>query len=255
MGCDPGACPLDGGPAVTTLAVRMNGPSARHHGEATAPARPSVRRQRLELAVFLLLILPMFLPTFAGGAAHLSFTVIAVATIVQDVGLTALVLFFVWSTGEGFASLGWSRRKVGREVAIGVALFVPMFVAIAVVVWLLRGAGLSSPASLPFVVDRSVLHVVLALVLALVVACAEETIFRGYLLLRLRAITRSTTAAVVIAAVLFASGHAYQGSAGVVAVGGLGILFSLVYLWRGSLIAPIVMHFLQDAIGLIASRQ
>ena len=233
----------------------MNQPSAPHHGEATAPARRSLRRQRLELAVFLLLLLPMFLPLFAGGAAHLPFTVIAVATMLQDVGLTALVLYFVWSNGERFASIGWSRRKVGREVAIGVALFVPMFIGLAVIVWLLQGAGLSSPASLPFVVDRSVGHVVLAIVLALVVACAEETIFRGYLLLRLREITHRTTAAVVLAAMLFASGHAYQGSAGVVAVGLLGVLFSLVYLWRGSLIAPIVMHFLQDAIGLIASRQ
>jgi len=34
-------------------------------------------------------------------------------------------------------------------------------------------------------------------------------------------------------------------------VGGMGLVFALVYLWRGSLVAPIVMHFLQDFIGIV----
>jgi hypothetical protein len=39
--------------------------------------------------------------------------------------------------------------------------------------------------------------------------------------------------------------------AGVVTVGAMGLVFALVYMWRKSLVAPIVMHFLQDFIGIV----
>jgi uncharacterized protein len=36
-----------------------------------------------------------------------------------------------------------------------------------------------------------------------------------------------------------------------VTVGAMGAVFALVYVWRGSLLAPIVMHFLQDFLGIV----
>jgi membrane protease YdiL (CAAX protease family) len=55
----------------------------------------------------------------------------------------------------------------------------------------------------------------------------------------------------VISSVIFAAGHGYEGSAGMATVAVMGLAFAVVYLWRGNLIAPIVMHFLQDFIGII----
>jgi membrane protease YdiL (CAAX protease family) len=83
------------------------------------------------------------------------------------------------------------------------------------------------------------------------VALAEETIFRGYLILRFKNITASTAAAVLTSAVIFSLGHGYEGSAGVITVGVMGVVFALIYLWRQSLVAPMVMHFLQDFIGIV----
>ena len=37
-----------------------------------------------------------------------------------------------------------------------------------------------------------------------------------------------------------------------VTVGYMGLVFALVYLWRGSLAAPMVMHFCQDFLGVVA---
>ena len=85
----------------------------------------------------------------------------------------------------------------------------------------------------------------------MVVALAEETIFRGYLLLRLLPILRSKTAAVLVSSAIFAVGHGYEGSAGLATVGVMGAVFALIYLWRGSLVAPIVMHFLQDFLSIV----
>jgi membrane protease YdiL (CAAX protease family) len=51
--------------------------------------------------------------------------------------------------------------------------------------------------------------------------------------------------------VIFSLGHGYEGTAGVITVGMMGIVFAPVYMWRKSLVAPIVMHFLQDFIGIV----
>jgi membrane protease YdiL (CAAX protease family) len=59
-------------------------------------------------------------------------------------------------------------------------------------------------------------------------------------------------AAIAVAmAAIFALGHGYEGSLGVVTVGVMGLVFNLIYLWRKSLVAPIVLHFLQDFTAIV----
>ena len=87
--------------------------------------------------------------------------------------------------------------------------------------------------------------------MVIIVAFAEETVFRGYLSLRFKAVTESPSAAILLSAVIFSLGHGYEGSAGVITVSLMGLIFALVYVWRQSLVAPMVMHFLQDFIGIV----
>lgn len=218
---------------------------------STSPRHGS-RREQLELGVFLLLILPPIVLASIAGVSRHAFAITTVATILHDGALTALILFFVWNAGEPFASIGWTSRRLGREIALGVVLYLPMLAVLAVVGWLLRAGGLEPPHLPPAgLVPRSAAESALASLLVVVVAVAEETMFRGYLLLRLRAVTHSTTAAVVLSALVFAAAHTYSGPAGVVSVAVLAVVFARVYLWRHSLVAPIVMHFLQDFLGLV----
>jgi membrane protease YdiL (CAAX protease family) len=221
-------------------------------GDAPAPPQRSSRREQLELLVFLLLILP---PIVLGSVAEVSrqaFTITGFATILHDIALTALILFFLWTARDRFSAIGWTPRRLGREIALGAVLYPPLLAVIAAVGWLARAAGLPPPSPPPAaLVPRSPAEIVLAAVLVIVVAVAEETIFRGYLLLRLRAVTHSTAAAVALSTLLFAAGHTYSGPAGVVAVAVLGALLALIYLWRGSLVAPIVLHLVQDFLGLV----
>jgi membrane protease YdiL (CAAX protease family) len=216
------------------------------------PAPP--RRARLELLVFLLLVLP---PIVLGAVAEVSrqaFTITSLATILHDIALCALILFFLWTAGERVSAIGWTTRRLGREIALGAVLYPPVLVAITAVGWLAQAAGLDAPSAPPTaLVPRSPVELVLAAVLVIVVAIAEETIFRGYLLLRLRAITRSTAAAVAASTLLFAAGHAYSGEAGVVVIAVLAAVLAAIYLWRGSLVAPIVLHLLQDFLGLVVA--
>lgn len=216
------------------------------------PAAAPHRIQLVEVLVFLFILLPlMALSALVGRPDTVEFIAVASATIVHDLALLSLVLYFVWRNGEGFAALGWRAQHVGREALIGLALFVPIFFGVAALEQALRHSGLSAPDALPpFLTPTSGPEYLLALVLLVVVAVTEETIFRGYLLLRFRTVTRSAVLAVALSTILFALGHGYEGSVGLIAVGTLGLVFALVYLWRRSLVAPTVMHFVQNFIGL-----
>ncbi len=219
---------------------------------AASPA--SLKEQGLELAVFLLLIIPsMVLSFLAIKQGSVSFWVTAYATIARDLALVSLVAFFLWRNREPYQSIGWDLRGGWKEAALGVVLFIPMVIATGYVDSFFRAAGLSEPSA-PTPAFLSVTgtgELVLASILVVVVAISEETIFRGYLMLRIGAVTRSMAAAAVLSAFVFSLGHGYEGTAGAATVGVMGFMLALVYLWRRSLIAPIIMHFLQDFIGIV----
>jgi uncharacterized protein len=227
--------------AMSPLATRQGSPGGR-------------RDQLIEVGVFLFLIVPSMALSFlvTQQQDQLGFALTSVATILRDLALVALILFFVWRAGESPRVLGWTTRHLGREIAIGIALFVPIFFGARMLESLLLSLGLtgaSTPSNL--VPPRGIADLLLALVLVVVVAISEETIFRGYLLLRFRPILRSTGLALLLASVIFSLGHGYEGSAGALTVGSIGLVWGAVYLWRRSLVAPATMHFLLDAIAII----
>jgi len=190
-----------------------------------------MKEQAIEVAVFLLLIVPsMVLSIFAVRQGNLSFLLTAVATIFRDLGLVSLILFFLWRNGENVERIGWDLRRAGREVALGVALFIPFTFGAAILEWVLLRIGLSRPATpLPsFLEARGGAELLLAVVLVAVVALAEETIFRGYLMLRFQTVLRGPARAVLLSSVIFSLGHGYEGSAGLVTVGVMGAVFAII---------------------------
>lgn len=217
------------------------------------------RVNAIEVAVFLALILPsLVLSALLGMPRSITFTITAVSTIARDIGLVAVVLYFVWRGGESLRSIGWNwdRSVLGQEALIGLVLFFPALLAISALASALSHLGLSAPSTTPaFLHPQGLGQITLAIVLVIVVAVAEETIFRGYLLLRLDTVTRSKTAAVILSSLLFGLGHGYEGGAGMISITVLGAIYALVYVWRGNLTAPIVMHFLQDLLGIVLLPQ
>lgn len=222
-----------------------------------APARSGRKEALLEVSAFLFLIVPSMALSFSvTRQGKVDFVFVAVSTILRDLALVSLILFFIWRNGEPVSVLGWTRRGIGRNILLGLLLYVPLVYCIGWLDQLLTEAGLSQP-SVPgpsFFSIQGRWEVVLAVVLVAVVALSEETIFRGYLILRLRTVTRSMTAAVLLSSAIFALGHGYEGSLGVATIGAMGLAFSLVYLWRRSLLTPIVLHFLQDFIAIIVTH-
>jgi membrane protease YdiL (CAAX protease family) len=212
------------------------------------------KRQLVEVSAFLFLIIPsMVISFFVMKQGSMSFVLIAISTIMRDLALVSLILFFIWRNGEHLAMIGWSFKNVLKDAILGMWLFIPFFLSAGLIEKGLRMAGFNAPATqLPSLISgKNMAEFTLATLLVIVVAVAEETIFRGYLILRFKSITANNLIAVLLSSVIFSIGHGYEGSAGVITVGVMGIVFALVYLWRQSLVCPVVMHFLQDFIGII----
>lgn len=217
-------------------------------------ARSHRKEQIVEVSVFLFLIVPsMIISFFIVRQGSMSFMLIALSTILRDLALVSLILFFVWRNGEHLDVIGWRFKNIGKEVMLGVWFFIPFFFGAGLLEKGLRMVGFTAPATpLPsLIAEKNTAEFLLAAVLVVVVALAEETIFRGYLVLRFKNIMTNTAVAVLTSAVIFSLGHGYEGSAGVITVGVMGVVFALIYLWRQSLVAPMVMHFLQDFIGIV----
>lgn len=219
-----------------------------------ATAAVNRKEQVAEVAVFLFLIVPsMALSFFAIKQGGLSFPLVAISVILRDLALVSLILFFLWRNHEPAAWIGWTLKNSGKEIFVGVLLFIPFSFGTGLLEKGLQAMGLSVPSKpLPsFLTARGTVEFLLAFVLVVIVALAEETIFRGYLILRFKAITSSLIGAALLSAAVFSLGHGYEGSAGVITVGVMGFVFAFVYLWRRSLVAPAVMHFLQDFLGIV----
>lgn len=85
----------------------------------------------------------------------------------------------------------------------------------------------------------------------------EELIYRGFLFAYVAAWLPRMPAAFVIllAALIFGLGHLYQGAAGVVKAGTMGVLFGVVYWMTGSVWAPMLLHIAVDLSSGWITRQ
>jgi uncharacterized protein len=92
------------------------------------------------------------------------------------------------------------------------------------------------------------------LAVVVTVAVCEELIFRGFV----QRVFESWSGGVVVAGILgsaglFALAHLYQGRRGLITTLVVGIIFAALRSWTGSLLAPLIAHFVADiTAGLLA---
>jgi membrane protease YdiL (CAAX protease family) len=88
---------------------------------------------------------------------------------------------------------------------------------------------------------------------ALTAGICEEILYRGWLVTFLGAFFGSVWIGVVVAAVLFGLGHAYQGWKGILATGILGVLFGAMFVAVKSLVPGQTLHAAIDIVnGVLA---
>jgi len=93
----------------------------------------------------------------------------------------------------------------------------------------------------PELLPRTTQELRLYLFMSLCAGICEEILFRGYLIWYL-SIIFNTSMAVVLSSLIFGIGHAYQGLKGIFIITPIGLIFAMLFLWSGSIWAPVILH-------------
>ena len=163
---------------------------------------------------------------------------------------------FLYRQGRGWRDLGfWRRMPPGRFVGLTLASLATAIVLTGFVVTpLLRGLGAPpmDASLLAEAVEGNRTNYLLFLIPVAwgSAAFGEEMLLRGFVLQRSAALL-GTTGGVVLQALLFALGHAYQGITGVVNLFVVGLVFGYFYLRAGRNLWPVIAaHGLIDTFSL-----
>ena len=168
------------------------------------------------------------------------------------VALTAL-----WASGFRGSEFGIGRphwpSTLGRALAYALALFL---VGDLLVQPLLEAAlGPVELQALGFVEGNLSAALMLLALMWVTAAFGDELVYRGYFMLRLARMLgddeRAWWGAALLISVLFGLAHAYQGPAGVVGTGFVGLVLALIFLrHRTNLTLVMLTHGFYDTIGI-----
>jgi len=190
-------------------------------------------------------------PSDAGSA------LLGVVVLSQVLGLAAALLL-LRRRGVPLRPVIGARRPLGRLVAIGAGVGVVTLIASTLVVGILVGIS-GSDATPDQVLTGDIAETPLQLLLAILAAVvmapvAEELLFRGLLHRGLR-VRLTIVPATAISSVLFAVIHVEVVLSQPLALVGLtlaGAVMALAYERTGSLVVPVVIHAVYNALTLVA---
>lgn len=173
--------------------------------------------------------------------------------------IATLIVIAIWlSGGRPMEAMGLSLSSDWRLFAgLGLAALFITALAVHQRRALLKPGGLHSTRAMlermaPFL-PRARKEYPHFAITAITAGVCEEIIYRGYLFWYLSSFVGtawwSWGLIVLIAAVIFAVAHLYQGAGGVVQVFAMAIFFGGLYLFSGSLIPCIILHTAADLNG------
>jgi len=175
----------------------------------------------------------------------LSVRYVALLSLTDTVLLLALIAMCLSASGERARDVFLGTRPSGREALAGLPLtFVALMLGVAVL------AGMQRLAPWLHTVEHNPLQELIrtprdAAVFAVVVVVAgglREEIQRAFLLRRFEQWLGGARVGVVVTSAAFGAGHLVQGADAAIATGLLGAFWSVIYLRRRSVVAPIVSH-------------
>ena len=191
----------------------------------------------------------------------LSVWYVALLSLTDTVLLLALIAMCLSARGERARDVFLGTRPPWREALAGLPLtFVALMLGVAVL------AGMQRLAPWLHTVEQNPLQELIrtprdAAVFAVVVVVAgglREEIQRAFLLRRFEQSLGGAGVGVVVTSAAFGAGHLVQGADAAIATGLLGAFWSVIYLRRRSVAAPVVSHagfnLLQLAQFLVVGR-
>jgi len=178
-------------------------------------------------------------------SGRLSLAFVVTLSAADTIILIGLMVILTIARGERVSELWLGSRPLGREAGIG-ALLVP--VVFFLVVLLLSALMALAPwlhnvptNPLENMATTAAGAAVLAVV-AIFAGGVREELQRAFLLRRFEQHLGGAVVGVVVLSVAFGLGHIVQGWDAVVTTGLLGAFWAVLYLRRGSAVAPLVSH-------------
>jgi membrane protease YdiL (CAAX protease family) len=184
-----------------------------------------------------------FSPVKANGQLALGYVV--TLSLVDTVLLLGLIALFLRSHGERLRDVFIGPRPIAGEARLGVTLTVA---ALAIGVAVLGAIQMAAP-SLHNVAHNPLQDLIRgprsAGIFALVVIVAggvREEIQRAFVLHRFNVWLGGGAVGLVVGSIAFGAAHLVQGRDAALATGLLGVFWGIVYLRRGSVVAPMISH-------------
>ena len=229
-------------------------------------APSTARRQALALLVLFYSV--VYGSTLLFGGRNHGVATLILSTLVLGTLMLLATALFARRDASWRESLGLGRRSVRSTLAWSLLGFVATYavnVVLSSVYVVLRGNLQAQVAGrLSWLGSLAQLPLATILPLTAFVACWEETVFRGFLLGRLRACIpvqdtrgaalRRDALAVVLSALFFGAGHGYQGLLGLMQTTAAGLALGVLAVWRKSLWPCIGAHLAIDTFGLLVLK-
>jgi len=162
-------------------------------------------------------------------------------------GLVATVRGAVNAKGISLRDVVGGRWSSWKDILRDVAPCIPfLFIWLGsarLMHWLM---GPDPAKSINSLLPQSPTEIILWIALSISAGICEEIVFRGYFQKQFTAYTSSIVAGVLLQAIVFGLGHAYQGVKQVVIISVLGILYGAFAAWRKSLRPAMIAHAWTD---------
>jgi membrane protease YdiL (CAAX protease family) len=177
------------------------------------------------------------------------------ASLVLGLALTAACVFMLFVDGHKLLTLGWTTHNLKANLGLGVVatiFIMPVLFVLMLALVLLFPQIIEDRLKAAEMIEETFPKMSMGtlIIMSLWVAVWEETVFRGFLLTRLHAITRNWPVAILVGAAIFAVIHYPQGISAVFMIFVLGLALGGLMAWRKSLVPCIVFHALFDFIQL-----
>lgn len=183
--------------------------------------------------------------SFRTADGQLSPAFVFTLSLLDAVIVVGLVIFFLLMHRESPREVLIGRRRLGIEVAVGLALLPAVFLLVGLVLALILtyAPGLHNVLRNPL--EDMLQNRQDALIFGIVVMVAggvREEVQRGFILHRFDHYLGGGLAGLIVFSTLFGLGHIDQGIDAAIATGVLGTVWGGVYLARRSIVAPMVSH-------------
>jgi membrane protease YdiL (CAAX protease family) len=147
--------------------------------------------------------------------------------------------------------IGLDRRDINWSNTIaGLIFFVGAWSLMIIIRISMARSGYLPEKEFLHLLPNTVVEAAFWILLSAGAAVSEEIAFRGYVITRLKILSRSYWTGAILGSAAFSLGHLYQGMGGVLLTFIYGMLFSGLFIARKSVFPCIIAHFLQDSIIL-----